>query len=178
MPLVDFAIVTGLDEEIKYLKDAIKGLTEDDEFGNSEVWYRGRIAAAKGNAYSVVVSFQNDMGPQQAHALTAQVIRRWDPAYIVVVGIAGSFHKSVRLGHVIISNQVFYYDPGKATKQGLEYRPEGYPCSATLVRQAKALAQDTPSLEQWQRAAQRSAWRKRRLRGQPRSKAGSGVPKR
>ena len=66
----------------------------------------------------------------------------------------------MRLGHVIVSNQVFYYDPGKATQQGLEYRPEGYPCSATLVRQAKALSQDTTSLKQWQRAGQRSAMAK------------------
>jgi nucleoside phosphorylase len=156
MPLVDFAIITGLDEEIRYLKTVIKDLTEDEEFGDSEVWYRGRIQARNNTTYSVVASFQSDMGPQQAHALTAKVIQRWDPAYIVLVGIAGSFHKSVRLGHVIVSVQVFFYDPGKATKFGIEYRPEGYPCSATLVRQAKALTLDD-SFKAWQRAGQSSA---------------------
>lgn len=52
MPLVDFAIVTGLDEEIKYLKDAIKGLTEDDEFGNSEVLRTGGGLPCRGSARS------------------------------------------------------------------------------------------------------------------------------
>jgi nucleoside phosphorylase len=102
MPLVDFAIITGLDEEIGYLKTAITDLKEDEEFSDSEIWYRGRIRATNDTTYSVVASFQNDMGPQQAHALTAKVIERWKPAYIVLIGIAGSFHKSVRLGHVIV----------------------------------------------------------------------------
>ncbi len=156
MPLVDFAIITGLLEEITYLKSAIKGLEEVSE-GGTDAWYYGRFVADNDRAYSVVASFQPDMGPQHAHGLAAEVIRRWDPAYIVVVGIAGSFHHSVQLGHVIVSTQIFFYDPGKATEDGIEYRPEGFPCSATLLRQAQLLSLDKKSLERWQREGRRAA---------------------
>ena len=87
-----------------------------------------------------MAAFQTDMGPQQASALVAKVIQRWDPAYIVLVGIAGSFHSDVRLGDVIAGVQVFFFDPGKSTDKGIRYRPEGYPCSATLARQFQALS--------------------------------------
>jgi nucleoside phosphorylase len=156
MPLVDFAIITGLDEEMGYLRKVIPELVEDNEFGGNEVWYRGRVSTDNNMTYSVVASFQTAMGPQHAHALTAKVIQRWDPAYIILVGIAGSFHKSVRLGHVIVSVQVFYFDPGKVTERGIKYRPEGYPCSATLVRQAQALTQNK-AFAAWQREGQDSA---------------------
>jgi len=157
MPLVDFAIITGLEEEWRYLKSVIEDFQEDETRDDNEVWYHGRIRADNDRAYSIVGSFQTDMGPQHANALTAKVIHRWDPAYIVLVGIAGSFKKDVRLGHVIVSVQIFFFDPGKATEIGIEYRPEGYPCSSTLVRHAKALASDRNDLAHWRHAGRKSA---------------------
>lgn len=85
------------------------------------------------------------------------MIQRWNPAYILLVGIAGSFHKEVKLGDAIVSQQVFYYDPGKATESGIQYRPQGYPCGVTLIRQIQALSLDDEIYTAWQDSAQRSA---------------------
>jgi nucleoside phosphorylase len=160
MPLVDFAIIAGLIEEFGNVRRLVPELIEEGEYNNSEIWYRGTIVAADDTKYSLVAAFQTDMGPQQASALTAKAIQRWDPAYIILVGIAGSFHQSVRIGDVIASVQIFFYDPGKATDRGLRYRPEGYPCDATLVRQFQALALDSKVIRPWQAAAKRSAKQK------------------
>ena len=108
MPLVYFAIVAGLIEEFGNIRRLVPELVEDDQYQNSEIWYRGTIVANSDTKYSVVAAFQSDMGPQHASALTAKVIQRWDPAYIILVGIAGSFHQSVRLGDVIVSMQFFF----------------------------------------------------------------------
>lgn len=156
MPLTDFAILTGLTEEFIALKRVLPDLEEVSE--NSEVWYRARVRSDDGTrTYSVVAGYQTEMGPLGAQALTNAVIRRWDPAYILLVGIAGSFQKEVRLGDVIISQQVFYYDLAKATETGIRYRPQGYPCSLTLIRQAEALSVGEESLTAWQAAASASA---------------------
>src|SRR5262249_2492274 len=122
MSLIDFAIITGLTEEFKVVKDIIPELQELSD--TDEVWYRCNLQSLDGKRkYSVIATYQNDMGPLGAQALTSSVIKRWDPAYIFLVGIAGSFHESVRLGDVIVSQQVFHYDPGKVIDGRIQYRP-------------------------------------------------------
>jgi Phosphorylase superfamily len=51
----------------------------------------------------------------------------------------------------------FLTSPGKATTSGINYRPEGYPCSATLVRQFQALSVDLRARKEWEAAAADSA---------------------
>jgi nucleoside phosphorylase len=89
MPLVDFAIIAGLIEEFGDLGRLVPELVEEDKYQNSEIWYRGTIVAKNDTRYSVVAAFQTAMGPQQASALTAKIIQRWDPAYIILIGISG-----------------------------------------------------------------------------------------
>ena len=157
MPAVDFAILTGLVEE---LQAVLRVFPEAEEVSkNADVWYRTRVRANNGENYEVVAAYQTGMGPLSAHDLTAKVIDHWDPAYVILVGIAGSFNKDVKLGDVIVSQQVFYYDQGKATAEGIRYRPEGYPCSAVLVRQAEALQLDQKALNSWLTTASESATR-------------------
>jgi nucleoside phosphorylase len=152
MPIVDFAIVTGLTEEFRVLRQIMPELREISEDG--EVWYRARLESSdRKRNYSIVAAYQNDMGPLEAQALTVNLIRRWDPAYIILIGIAGSFQKGVMLGDVIVSQQVFYYDLGKAVPGRIQYRPQGYPCSMVLIRQAEALMLDDESLAAWQESA-------------------------
>jgi nucleoside phosphorylase len=160
MPSVDFAILTGLTEEFHvlerlFLEFGIPKLRREAD--NADIWYRTRVMAASGRTYEIAVGFQDDMGPPQAQYLAGKVIQRWDPAYIILVGIAGSFNTTITFGDVIVSQQVFYYDPGKATGGSIEYRPEGYPCSIILIRQLHALVQDRELMTAWRRSAKESA---------------------
>jgi len=159
MPSVDFAILTGLVEELRTVLSIFPESEEVSE--DADVWFRTRVSGGnKGENYEIVAAYQTSMGPLAAQALTTSVIKRWDPAYIILVGIAGSFNEDVKLGDVIVSQQIFYYDLGKITSEGLAYRPEGYPCSAVLVRQAEALQFDQKAFNSWLQAAKESAARK------------------
>ncbi|HVT15207.1 MAG TPA: hypothetical protein VHQ90_03365 [Thermoanaerobaculia bacterium] len=151
MPLIDFAILTGLREEFDTLRKIFPELKEISE--GAELWYRTRVIADGKSSYEVVISFQDKMGPLDAQALTAKALGRWHPALIILVGIAGTFHKEVRLGDVLVSQQVFYYDLAKATAEGLRYRPQGYPCSTVLIRQTEALRSSPREFGAWQQAA-------------------------
>ena len=145
MALIDFAILSGLVEELEVTKQLCSGMKEI--WFDNEVWYRGWLRSENGSReYSVVAAFQDDMGPLHAHALTVRALKRWKPAHIIVVGIAGSMDEELRLGDLVVSQQVFYYDPGKAKDGGISYRPQGYPCSPLLIRQAEALTVDGASL--------------------------------
>jgi nucleoside phosphorylase len=151
MPTIDFAILTGLTEEFVVLKKIFPDFKELSE--NGLIWYRTRVVATNDRNYEIVAAFQNDMGPLEAQDLMAKVNSRWDPAYVILVGVAGTFQKEVKLGDVIVSQQIFYYDPGKVTTAGIEYRPQGYPCSTVLIRQAEALRLDGEVFDAWQKTA-------------------------
>jgi nucleoside phosphorylase len=160
MRSIDFAIITGLLEEFQVLKRSLPDLKEESDERQTDVWYRGRIDSKRGYGYSVVATFQKEMGPVPATLLTQRLIERWDPAYILLLGIAGSFSKDVRLGHVIASQQIFYYGPGKAAPAGIQYRPEGYPCSMVLIRQTQALTIDNETMDPLRAEARSSAVQK------------------
>lgn len=155
MAIVDFAFVTALTEEFEVLRNLLPQCQE--KFEGANIWYRTRIEGSSGKAYEVVAAFQNQMGSLDAQLLTAQIIDRWDPSYIILIGIAGSFAKEVRLGDVIVSQQVFYYDLAKASSEGLSYRPQGYPSSGALIRQLESLRLDTQVFSGWREAARQSA---------------------
>jgi nucleoside phosphorylase len=154
MALIDFAILTALPEELKYLKSA---LPRGEEVTDSYTWYRTRVKSVNDTNYEIVLACQDKMGPLDALNLTKTVLDRWDPSHIILVGIAGSFHEKVKLGDVIVSQQVFYFDLGRKTEAGLEYRPEGYPCGLSLIRQVHAISVEHGETEAWQKAALNSA---------------------
>jgi nucleoside phosphorylase len=155
MALVDFAIVTALGEEFEVLRRFLPDLTEIAE--STGVWYRTQVRADNGVVYSLVAAFQDQMGPLDAHSLTVRLIDRWDPAAIVLVGIAGSFSNDIPVGDVMVSQQVFYYGPAKEVPKGTQYRPQGYPTSVVLTRQFEALRLDPAAFKQWQNDASESA---------------------
>lgn len=154
MALIDFAILTALTEEFRYLRSL---LPSAEEIPEGITWYRTRLQSTMGVNYEVVLAHQDKMGPLDALNLTRSVIERWDPAHIVLVGIAGSFSTDVRLGDVIVGQQVFYYDLAKATEGGLRYRPEGYPGSVALVRQIHAITVSSEEIDSWRHSATASA---------------------
>jgi nucleoside phosphorylase len=173
MPVVDFGIITALQEEFEVLQRLLPDLTEDPD--GSGLWYRAQVHAANGKDYSVVASVQDQMGPLDASNLTARMIDRWDPAYILLVGIAGSFAKEVNLADVLVSQQVFYYDLGKATASDIRYRPQGYPASVALTRQLEAIRLDAKALKSLRTDIRRSA--AALSRSASRQKGGSRVSK-
>jgi nucleoside phosphorylase len=63
------------------------------------------------------------MGRVQAGVATSDAIRRWRPHYVLLVGIAGGVEaKGVRLGDVLISDQIVDYELQKLTAKGVQVR--------------------------------------------------------
>ena len=155
MHMVDFAILAGMLKEFDVIRDHLPGMEELGEDG-STTWYRTRFVGGDRN-YEIVVAYQDGMGPLQADALTHAAISRWNPAQILLLGIAGSLDKDVRLGDVVVSQQVFYYSPAKETDRATKFRPEGYPGSVLLLRRLEALRADEKDYAAWCADAAKSA---------------------
>src|SRR5712692_1429608 len=118
-PPIDFAFVTALPIE----RDAILRRLERREMIQDDfeplTYYRGQISVpATGESYEAAIVMLLGMGNDEAAVTTVRVIERWQPAYVVMVGIAGGVPGKVRLGDVVVADFVYYYELAKRTPKG------------------------------------------------------------
>ncbi len=131
---VDFAIVTVLDVErdavLRRLDAARRVALPDDPY----VYYRGMVGIpGTESSYDVVVAQLLDVGNIESSAATTELIHRWNPRHILLVGIAGGVaSQGVVEGDVIVADFVYYYEPGKRIPNGEQRRPKQYRCDRVL----------------------------------------------
>jgi nucleoside phosphorylase len=125
---VDFVIVTPLAEE----RDAVLArLPGQRKLPPSEhdirTYYAAEVPVLFPDStvaqYSVIVLPLARMGNTDATSATSDAIRRWQPRYVLLVGIAGGVQKAgVNLGDVLLADQVADYERQKVTPDGSSIR--------------------------------------------------------
>jgi len=124
---VDFLILAPLKEEreavLAHLGIAQR-LPPDEQ--DVRVYYQAEVATqlAGGTAgsYRVVVTSPLGMGRVEAATATVDAIRRFQPRYVLLVGIAGGDPEEVGLGDVLIAEQFVDYELQKLTDDGAKVR--------------------------------------------------------
>lgn len=145
---VDFVIITALEEErdavLSKLPDHRKVRPSQEDV---RVYFMSDLPAAypdgEGVTYQVVVMLLPGMGRVNAMAATSDAIRRWNPRYVVLVGIAGGVAaRGVNLGDILVSDQVVDYELQKQTSEKDEVRWEVYRADQRLLEAARNLGED------------------------------------
>lgn len=111
--------------------------TEQDNL----VYHEAEIAATSGTRRYRVIVCQCDVGRPQSTGNATRAIERWQPRYVILVGIAGGVRGEVQLGDVLIADQVVDYEQQKVELAGVQPRDRTYPTSVRLQNVAKNLAQ-------------------------------------
>ena len=145
--MIDFVVIAPLAEEREAI---LRKLDEYEQVAPDEddirVYYKGSVTTTEaGNSvtYSVVVVSPLGMGRVQAGSVTADAIHRWEPRYILLVGIAGGLGKAaVALGDVLIAEQIADYELQKLTPGGNDVRWEVHRTDPRLLGAAKNMPQD------------------------------------
>jgi nucleoside phosphorylase/tetratricopeptide (TPR) repeat protein len=137
---IDFLIITVLEEELKAaiscLDDKIRYSPPDDPY----TYYLGYIPIHNNLAYHVVVTRLSQFGGIEAGVATTQLIERWHPQKIILLGIAGGIESAgVTYGDVVIAEYVYYYEPGRQGKRKVA-RPLQFPCDDLLFFKARDFA--------------------------------------
>jgi adenosylhomocysteine nucleosidase len=75
---------------------------------------------------TVDVAAVQALGPGQRSTMSAyaRLHEYYNPRTIVLVGIGGGIHRSLRLGDVVVGTRVVYYDLRKETPDGVQHRGE------------------------------------------------------
>jgi nucleoside phosphorylase len=164
---VDVAIVFALKEEFDYYRPQIPANRQphvDPQTGRTFLVYD---VAAPGGSYACATTFVGAMGPLDVALLTEYLLRTFEPRTVIVIGLAGSLSEDVRVGDVVIADEVHdYVQDGKVTPQGMvhggrSYRPHVRLKNAIqyldMAREAVVEALGRASVEDLEAAAPRDA---------------------
>ena len=141
---VDIAIVTILPEEYEAVRKQLGKSRRDpgtEEQPNQYAWMLGEIAHAEGGHYRVVLAMAASPGNTSSSLATSKTIARWQPRYVLLVGIAGGMvRENLALGDVVISSIIRAYEYGKVHEGRFEPRPDfQYRVDGSLLRNALTL---------------------------------------
>jgi nucleoside phosphorylase len=136
---IDLVIVTPLAEERDAVLARLPGYcqlnpTQDD----IRVYYAAEVPVrfpdGSAGRYSLVVMPLAGMGQTQAANATADAVRRWQPRYLLLVGIGGGLAQAgVALGDVLVADQVAAYELAKVTPAGPAIRWQVQPVDQRLL---------------------------------------------
>jgi len=159
---IDFVIVTPLAEERDAILARLPGHrklppAEDD----IRVYYAADIPVRFPDGtearYAITVVPLAKMGHTEAASATGDAVRRWQPRYVVLVGIAGGLAQAgVQLGDVLISDQVADYELQKITAGQPVYRWQVHQADQRLL-----IAAQNFTARDWEHTAARRPNRRR-----------------
>jgi nucleoside phosphorylase len=133
---VDFAFITALEKEAKAVVSRLEN-HQIRRFEDADIrsYHYGTIPLQNADKYySAVVVLLPNMGNVAAANAVTDTIARWNPRFVLMVGIAGGIPQDdLDLGDVIVADQIVGYEYGKVTDQGLKPRDRVYPASALLL---------------------------------------------
>jgi nucleoside phosphorylase/tetratricopeptide (TPR) repeat protein len=136
----DFVIITALDKEAKAVVLRLENHTiEQCEAKDIRTYHCGTVPVkGGGRGYCVAVVLLPSMGELSAANAVTDAIVRWNPQYVLMVGIAaGVPQDDLDLGDVAIGDQVVGYEYGKVTGVDIEPRDRVYQASSLLLERVR-----------------------------------------
>lgn len=130
----DVAIITALPSELDkvlfHFRNA-KKLTDEENGG------RVFFEAMSPTGLALVGVSSLGMGQLNAASLVRDVIDRYNPKSLILVGITGGMEKNISLGDVVVSDQIVDYELGKITPTEFEPRWSVYPVDSSILQKAQ-----------------------------------------
>ena len=132
---VGFAVVVALPKELAAVRRYFPELTQvSPSVSSTRSYYRGTVATSRGGSYRVVVTLLHSMGNLEAAHATSDLIREWNPRFVLVNGIAGGVsRKDQNFGDIVVSNSVVYYELAKIRANEHERRSKQFQADPSLL---------------------------------------------
>ena len=127
----DVAILTALPKEL----DAVLRQTDNwsVSLGRNQESDRKYHTCVTKNGLSVVAACALGMGQLNAALLARNFLDDWSPRKMFLVGIAGGLSDDVRLGDIVIAEQIVDYEVGKVSSSGVSPRWSVYRSDSALL---------------------------------------------
>jgi len=109
----DIGILTVIPAELTAARETL-GIRITDRIKDADgtIFYHGTIRSTlKSCDYSIVLSCIGMAGNTDSAAATSEMIQKYNPRAIILVGIAAGIKGKVRIGEVVLSDRVVAYEP-------------------------------------------------------------------
>ncbi|MBN1205174.1 MAG: hypothetical protein JXB05_09650 [Myxococcaceae bacterium] len=140
----DFCIITALEEERDAVLSKFARYQKLDRDGSgAHTYFEAQVETKREDqaAYRIIVTCLSGMGPIKAALKASDVIKRWAPHHVLLVGIAGGIKGEVELGDVMVASSIVDYTMGKEHEQEpREIRWKEYHADANLFDAANNFA--------------------------------------
>lgn len=113
----DYAIITALEED--EMEKVLPMFVKEGEFENSHNYIEYGHLKDKPTK-KIVYASQHKTGMVDASILATELLVRFNPKFLIMVGVLGGKPESTNIGDVIIANKVFELDRGKLTDLGFK----------------------------------------------------------
>jgi nucleoside phosphorylase len=130
-PAIDIAILTVIEPEYEAAVSRVANLSPvEGAEAQRYRWMRGEVESKRyERPYHVVVGMAGNKGEVAGALSTRAAIARWNPRYVLLVGIAGGVGGAASLGDVVLPDPIWSYEIGHLTdsftpKLGLRYWPD------------------------------------------------------
>ncbi len=127
---VNIGILTVIPPELDAARTVLGSLQREKDGPNDTVYWRGAVRSAlRACDYSVVLAGIGTAGNSNAAALATQMIERYSPSVVLLMGIAAGMRDKVRVGEVVLSDRVVAYEQaalvvGKDGVREVQHRPD------------------------------------------------------
>ena len=148
---VDIAILTVIPPELAAARTALdipNSARKKDQGGT--VYFRSKIHSnLKNQDYDIVLTCIGGAGNPNAAAATTEVIEKYQPRTVLLMGIAAGIRGKMRIGEVAISERIVAYEPAALTRSSegipiIEPRPEIYRWTHTINQDVVVYQADEP----------------------------------
>lgn len=159
MPLVDYLLLTPLDEEWRTVRNTLCPVHENitDRPIDQITYYLWKQPVNRPpytvGDYLIVGVRMSRKTPGQALAsvITKDSVRQWKPGRVVLLGIAGSLERQrLQLGDVVVSEEIYGYEVEDAVGKEFHFRPTFNQASALDYDRVRAFRDDPVDYPKWQ----------------------------
>lgn len=131
---VDVAVLTILDEEIRAVQAALQQMYDYRErrLRHGPLAREAWLPASGGRRIRVAAVQTFTRGTDSAAIAYRGIVEEYQPAVVLLVGIAGGVDPQIRIGDVVLSNQVIMYDARREAETGVHRRGDAQFVSAPV----------------------------------------------
>jgi nucleoside phosphorylase len=123
---VDFAIIVAQKVQLKAIMQHFPELQATPRVVASSQYYTASIR--------LVTMMLPTIGNLAASSATADLLRDWNPRYVIVTGLAGGLvRRDQALGDIVIGNSISYYESGTVQNSGIELKNRTFTADPTLL---------------------------------------------
>jgi adenosylhomocysteine nucleosidase len=133
-PRADVGILTVIEEEMTAVVEVLRSMRgyETHRLGADGPLVHEALLPVGGDAIRLAATQTLDRGIRTSGLAFDRLVRRYEPAVVLLVGIAGGVRPDVRVGDVVISDQVIYYDARREAADGPHRRGQSHAVAAAL----------------------------------------------